>query len=132
MKKTKTDSTLAVLLWTFVLSLFALSGYAQENAARRTISGKVTGKLNDEPIVGASVTVKGTSRMVSTNSTGDFTIEATQGETLVFSSIGFASKEVKINNNIKREKVIRNQSSRKLYVWLLCRSSEGLMGTGVE
>lgn len=99
MKKTKTARQPAALLWTLVLCMLAISqAYAQQETATRKITGKVTGKLGEEPLVSASVTVKGTNTSVSTNSTGDFTIEAKTGDVLVISSIGYAAKEVKIGN----------------------------------
>jgi TonB-linked SusC/RagA family outer membrane protein len=99
MKKTKTARKPAALLWTLVLCMLAISqGYAQQETAARKITGKVTGKMGEEPLVSASVTIKGTTNSVSTNSTGDFTIEAKTGDILVISSIGYAAKEVKIGS----------------------------------
>ena len=99
MKKTKTARKPVVFLWTLVLCILAISqGYAQEGTARRKITGKVTAKMGEESLVGASVTIKGTNTAVSTNASGDFTIEAKTGDVLVISSVGYASKEVKIGN----------------------------------
>jgi TonB-dependent starch-binding outer membrane protein SusC len=92
MKKTKTARQPAALLWTLVLCMLAFSqAYAQQETAARKITGKVTGKMGEEPLVSASVTIKGTTTSVSTNSTGDFTIEAKTGDILVISSIGYAA-----------------------------------------
>lgn len=60
----------------------------------------ITGTVKDAKggvIPGASITVKGTNRVTSSNNLGVFSIEAKSGETLVISSIGFASKEVTIS-----------------------------------
>jgi TonB-linked SusC/RagA family outer membrane protein len=100
MKKTKTGSKTTVLLWALILSVLAMAdGYAQGGAEKRKVTGTITGKLGDEPIVSASITVKGTSNSVSTNQQGAFTIEAAQGDVLVITSIGYAAKEVKVSNN---------------------------------
>lgn len=97
MKKTKTARKPVALLWTLVLCMLAIAqGYAQGGTAPRKITGKVTGKMGEEPLVSASVTIKGTNTSVSTNSSGDFTVEAKTGDVLVISSIGYASKEVKV------------------------------------
>ncbi len=97
MKKTKTARMPVALLWTLVLCILAIAqGYAQGGTAPRKITGKVTGKMGEEPLVSASVTIKGTNTSVSTNSSGDFTVEAKTGDVLVISSIGYASKEVKV------------------------------------
>ncbi|RZK13831.1 MAG: SusC/RagA family protein, partial [Pedobacter sp.] len=57
----------------------------------------ITGTVKDAKggvIPGASITVKGTNRVTSSNNLGVFSIEAKAGETLVISSIGFITKEV--------------------------------------
>lgn len=97
MKKTKTARQPAVLFWTLLLCLLAFSQvYAQETTTPRKITGKVTAKMSEEPIVSASVSIKGSNQSVSTNATGDFTIEAKPGDVLIISSIGYARKEVKV------------------------------------
>lgn len=62
----------------------------------------VRGRVLDEkglPLIGVSVKVKGSSLGVSTNSNGEFTLKLPKGdETLVFSYIGYQSKEVAVNN----------------------------------
>ena len=57
------------------------------------IAGKVT-TADGKPIAGISVTVKGSKRGVSTNIGGVFAIEAKKGDVLVFSSIGYQTREV--------------------------------------
>jgi len=62
----------------------------------------IKGKLADNsgtPLNGASVIVKGTSRGTSTNSAGEFTINATPGETLEISMVGYQSVAVKLDRN---------------------------------
>jgi len=63
----------------------------------------VRGRVLDEkglPLIGVSVRVKGSTLAVSTNSNGEFSIKLPKGdETLVFSYIGFQTKEVDANNN---------------------------------
>jgi len=57
---------------------------------------RVTGKVNDvrnQPLPGATVLVKGTSRGTVTDVDGSFAIQAASGETLVFSFVGFETKE---------------------------------------
>jgi TonB-dependent starch-binding outer membrane protein SusC len=100
MKKTKTVNKPAVILWALVLCLVAISqGYAQDGTAKRKITGKVTGKLGEEPVVMASVTIKGSTNSVSTTATGEFAIEARTGEVLVITSVGYTPKEVKVGNS---------------------------------
>ena len=59
----------------------------------------ITGTIvdnNGNPIPGVSVTVRGTRRGATTDAAGKFSIEAAKGETLIFSIIGFQTKEVKL------------------------------------
>ncbi len=78
---------------TLVLLLFSLSALAQ-NAIKGTIRS-----TRQEQLAGATITLKGTNKSVVTDTTGNFTIDAPQGSTLVISSVGFQEKEVKIKGN---------------------------------
>ncbi|MEP3838771.1 MAG: SusC/RagA family TonB-linked outer membrane protein [Algibacter sp.] len=62
-------------------------------AQGQTISGTVTDG-NGMPLPGATVLVKGTASGTSTDFDGKFLIQANQGSTLVFSYVGYATKEV--------------------------------------
>lgn len=61
------------------------------------ITGVVTGAAN-EPLIGVSVRVKGTSTGTSTGNKGEYTLTAEDNATLVFSYIGYADKESPVNN----------------------------------
>jgi hypothetical protein len=59
----------------------------------------VTGTVMDEEnksISGASVMVKGTGRGTSTNENGTFAIDVNKGTVLIFSSVSYAEKQVKV------------------------------------
>ncbi len=64
--------------------------------AQKTIKGVVTSATDGEPLVGVSVQVAGTATGGITNIDGEFSVQASQGQTLVFSYIGFLSQEVKV------------------------------------
>ncbi|QJW91871.1 TonB-dependent receptor [Spirosoma taeanense] len=59
------------------------------------ISGKVTDK-NGQAIPGVSVIVKGTSRGTTTDVAGNYTINAGNNATLVFSFVGYATQEIAV------------------------------------
>lgn len=64
----------------------------------------VTGILTDasgEPVIGASVMIKGTGRGAVSDLDGRFNITAGNGETLVVSYIGYETKHVKVTNESK-------------------------------
>ena len=64
-------------------------------------TGKVSGVVKDtngEPLIGASVLVKGTSNGVSTDIDGKFTLNCAPDATLVISYVGYKTKNVKASN----------------------------------
>ena len=58
------------------------------DATTRTISGIVTDETN-LPLPGGNVSIKGTNKSTSTNYDGKFSIQAENGDTLVFQYVGF-------------------------------------------
>lgn len=68
---------------------------AQDITIRGTVSEADTGI----PIPGANVLVKGTSQGLTTNFDGNYQIEVPLGSTLVFSYIGFMSKEIQVSKS---------------------------------
>lgn len=66
--------------------------------------GSVTGTVldeNGEPVIGASVLIKGTKTGVVTNIDGKFTLDNAAGKTLVITYIGYDKREVKAKNGMK-------------------------------
>ncbi|MFA6858298.1 MAG: TonB-dependent receptor [Bacteroidales bacterium] len=92
---TQTIKTLVVL---FCVMLTSLSLSAQNNTI--TVNGSVL-NTDGEPIIGAGVIIKGTSTGVASDMDGKFSISTTPDATLLISSIGYDSKEVKVNNQTK-------------------------------
>ncbi|MGV9003729.1 YfbK domain-containing protein [Flavobacterium sp.] len=66
-------------------------------AQEKTIHGIVSD--SGGPLPGATIMVKGTTRGTQTDFDGKYTIKASKGETLVFSYIGYTSKQFKIGNS---------------------------------
>lgn len=80
-----------------ILLLFFLSiTSANVQAQSVTVRGKVVSSTG-EPVVGASVSVKGTTTGTSTDAEGNFTIEAPSRGTIEISSVGFDPQEVRVN-----------------------------------
>ncbi|MDO6437835.1 TonB-dependent receptor [Cyclobacterium sp. 1_MG-2023] len=69
----------------------------KEIAVEVTVSGKVT-DVNGDPIPGATVYVKGTSKGTATDIDGNYSIVAPEDGVLVFSFIGFDSQEITIGS----------------------------------
>ena len=87
--KTKFTKICMSFLMFFALTL---SAYAQQ------ITGTVTDD-NGVPLPGATVVVQGTSVGVSTDFDGNYSISASQGDTLVFSFVGYASQSVAVGSS---------------------------------
>lgn len=68
------------------------------NQAETRIRGVVTDDKG-EPLIGASVMVKGTSRGTATDLDGKYELDAKIGETLVFSYVGYVASEVKVGSS---------------------------------
>ena len=62
------------------------------------VRGTVTDASNGEPVPFASVQVKGTMQGTASDALGNFTISAPASGALVFSSIGYTTQEVAVNN----------------------------------
>ena len=61
-----------------------------------TITGKIT-DANGEPIIGASVTVKGTANGTITDLDGNFSLNTSGRSTLIVSYVGYKSEEIALN-----------------------------------
>ena len=71
---------------------------------RETTTGKITGVVRDEagePIIGATVKVKGSSMGVVTDLDGKFEINSEVGTPLVITYVGFADHELAANHNME-------------------------------
>jgi TonB-linked SusC/RagA family outer membrane protein len=77
---------------TAVLALSANAAWAQD----RTVSGKVTAAEDGTTLPGVNVTVKGTTKGTVTDVSGNYSLSAPAGSTLVFSFIGLKSVETAI------------------------------------
>ncbi len=73
-----------------LFSLFVVVGYA------RTVTGVVTSSADKQPIIGATVALKGTSVGTATDFDGKFTINANDDDVLVVSYIGMHTYEGKV------------------------------------
>jgi len=86
----------------------------QVTAQNRNISGRVTDRASGEGLPGVTVLVKGTTNGVSTNADGTYTIgnAPASGGILVFSSIGYTSKEQPIGVDNQLNAVLANDTKQ--------------------
>jgi TonB-linked SusC/RagA family outer membrane protein len=78
-----------------VALVISLGAFAQD-----VVSGKVTDAADGSAIPGVSVTVKGTTKGAQTDVNGTYKVNAASGSTLVFTFVGYTSKEVKATGSV--------------------------------
>ena len=81
------------VMWTIAILLSSSCMFA--NAI--TVTGKVIDAQDKSALVGVTVNVKGTKIGTVTDVSGNFSIQVEKGKTLVFSYIGFVSREIKVS-----------------------------------
>lgn len=91
-KQDKTSRTLRLMVMSFVLSFFCLTSWAQNK-----ISGQVVDSGSGDPLVGVSVIVKGTQTGMVTDANGNFSVDAPAKSTIVFSYVGYETREIGAN-----------------------------------
>ncbi|MFK5972860.1 MAG: TonB-dependent receptor [Flavobacteriaceae bacterium] len=90
MRKEKFNINYLVLILFLSMSLLS---YGQE----KTITGTVVSQDDNVPLPGASIIIKGTTTGAQTDFDGNYSINASEGNILVFSYIGFNTQEVTIS-----------------------------------
>ncbi len=88
-----TTKALRPFVLLLMLVLFPLGMFAQGNTVKGTVIG------GGEPIIGATIRVKGSSNAATvTDLDGNFTIQAAKGATLQVSYLGYQTKEVTVGS----------------------------------
>ena len=102
-----------ILLLTFSLMFFSAIAFAQN-----AVTGKVTDAKDGASLPGITVMVKGTKTATQTGPDGSFKINAASNATLVFTGVGFATKESSVNGqaNIDVSLVQSNQQLNEVVV----------------
>ena len=87
MKQTARKRLVVVALFLLICLPFCL---AQAQTVK--VTGKVTDNLN-EPMIGVSIVEKGTTNGCITDIDGNYTLNVSQGATIVYSYIGYITQE---------------------------------------
>jgi len=101
-KKSKNNSLIRVcfvLLAVLCSTFFQTSGViAQTKTDQLTVKGKVVDEKN-EPIIGASIIVTGTTNGTVTDIDGNFSLKVTENSTISVSYIGYTTQKIKVTTN---------------------------------
>lgn len=103
----KIDCLAVRLCAAFFFVFLSASAFAQ-----KTVTGTVTSAKDNQPIVGASVLVKGTNIGAATSATGTFTVNVPAGKKiLVISSVGYDDQEIDISNQTSISVSLKEKTS---------------------
>ena len=99
MRKPFYEKCVSVHLFSILLALLLILPATNSLRANpnqdRSLSGMVTSASDGEPLIGVSVIVKGTTNGTVTDFDGKYSLKVNQGQTLIFSYIGYVSQEIK-------------------------------------
>ena len=94
-------------------NVIVLSPEEKKNA-QRSISGIVLDKASNEPVIGASVVVKGTTQGTITDYDGNFSLEASTGQYLQVSYLGYETYEQRVGANADTYRITLTESTAQL------------------
>ena len=83
-------------IFSTILCVIWISGLSAQSL---TVTGTVTNE-NDQPLIGANVSIEKSRKGTVTNEHGKYSIEAMQGDIIRFSYIGYKTQKVKANRKI--------------------------------
>lgn len=92
----------------FLMLMFCASVLAQNVK----VTGQVKNAADRQPIPGANVLVKGTSKGTTTNMDGAFTLDAKANDVLVVSFIGMKAQEIRLNGQTTLSIMMETEASK--------------------
>src|SRR6185437_7497661 len=90
----------------FFLILYSTSLSAQDIP----VSGKVTDS-NGDPVIAATVKVKGAKKGIATNTNGEYTLDVAPNAILVISSVGYATREIPVDGKNQINVALKTDNS---------------------
>lgn len=95
------------------LFLMAMLTTVMARSQVRSVSGKVVDPTNN-PVSGATITVKGTQNATAASAEGVFIIQAKAGDVLVVTAINFDATEIKVGSSTAPLTIVVNRTSNEL------------------
>lgn len=104
-----------LILFLSLLLFVPISGYAGDEVTHQATqqTSKVKGTVTDEqgePLIGASIAIKGTTLGVITDFNGQFSIEASRNATLIVSYVGYQVQEVPVKGQANLKIMLKEDS----------------------
>ena len=93
----------------FSIFIASANGIEDSPGSEREITGYVQ-DAQGEPVIGASIRVKGTTVGTITDVSGRYTVKATNESTLVISFVGYRTEEVKVGNHNTIDIILQEDS----------------------
>src|SRR5690606_26061256 len=88
------------------------SVYSSRGIVQNTIQGVVSD--NNGPLAGVTIQVVGTSTIAVTDAQGRYSINAPQGSTLRFSSVGYVTQDIRVGANQTLNVVLIRSEERRV------------------
>ncbi|MDQ0966525.1 TonB-linked SusC/RagA family outer membrane protein [Flavobacterium sp. W4I14] len=108
-----TSKCAVMFLFALILSLGKSNNSIAQTTAQISISGKVKDNRGN-PIPGASISVKGTTRVVASDANGNFKISAQKGESLVITFVGYVTNTILVANDTQLSIILAEDKDKNL------------------
>ncbi|MDV7185873.1 TonB-dependent receptor [Lutibacter sp. TH_r2] len=92
-----------------IMTLLLVISFSFTQAQKATVKGTVTG--DGMPLPGVSILVKGTANGVTTDFDGNYEIKVKKGKTLVFSYLGFQTRQIVVGSKTTINVVLKSDVS---------------------
>jgi len=94
----------------FIVAFILCSAFAWSQAKK--ISGKILSQEDNRPLTGVNIIVKGKNTGTQSNVNGEYSIDASENDALVFSYTGFISQEIKVGNSSTIDLILKPDVSK--------------------
>ena len=101
------------MTWIFFFLFGIIFSSGANTTQERSVSGVITSAEDNEPLIGVTVQIKGTNSGTISDFDGKYTIQATNGQTLVFSYMGYLPQEIAVDSRSVIN-VTMNENSKAL------------------
>ena len=98
--------------WLIALFMMLISVYNVSAQQPNTVTGKITSEKDGLPLPGVNVLVKGSSTGASTGFDGEYSINAKPTDVLIFSYVGFETKELTIANRTQINYALKDDNNK--------------------